>query len=318
MDGFDGFPFGIQVIFRLNRHSMFFDDEYECERERNPWADRAEKSTAASRRENEAKGKFDFLRSQMELALYENTMTTIGLACHATSKSPLKLLPKDVMEHVLGFSGCTKPTRSAVKTAAAGRSGLAIVPLVGWRQKKNAPDETPLNLADVSLFQPGIKIVIPLTKPNLHLTGPCYRDLRKHVHNYANWDVRRTAATEHQKQEYKESRKGTVYFINAIYSVSRKAPGKRKRGKLATAAGGGKKKSPPELLLSSGTQGKATFALQAAIQSAASDANGNVEPEIFQRALDAGYSKHFILGNLDSLKDTKLPAKKTKQVEEEE
>ena len=145
-------------------------------------------------------------------------------------------------------------------------------------------------------------------------------DLRKHVHNYANWDVRRTAATQQQKEEYKERRKGTVYFINAIYSVPGKASGKRKRGKSTTTAtlGGGKKKSPPELLLSSGTQGKATFALQAAIQSAASDANGNVEPEIFQRALDAGYSRHFILGNLDSLKDTKLPAKKTKQVEEEE
>jgi len=322
------FEFG---IFRMIAQQIQLRYSYNDDR----WANASEKSAAAIRREDEAKDKFDHLKSQMELALYENTMTMIGLAIHAkeSNKSPLKLLSSDVMEHVLGFAACTKPMGASVKSIATGRTGgsLAIVPFEGWgsaaapsklrSEKKNAPDEAPLNLADMSMYQPGCKIIIPLTKPNLHLTGPCYRDLRKHVKSHANWDVQRTAATPQEKRQYKETRRGKVYFINVIYKVPGKVvAGKRKRetstATTAAAASGGKRKSPLEAL-SSEMQANATSVLQAAIQSAANDANGNVEPEVFQRALDAGYSKHFIYGkmNLDSIKDTKPPAKKMKAEE---
>ena len=82
-----------------------------------------------------------------------------------------------------------------------------------------------------------------------------------------------------------------------------------KRRKTKSATGGGQRKDPPPEPLSPKTQGKATSALQAAIQSAV-DADGTVDPVLFQTALDAGYSNHFVLdkvaAHLETLEDTKL------------
>ena len=78
----------------------------------------------------------------------------------------------------------------------------------------------------VSLYKPGNKIgPIPLTKPNCHLTGPCWRDFSRQVRQYEGWDVKRVAATPEQKKGYRETRRGKVYFINAYYTV----PGSKKR-----------------------------------------------------------------------------------------
>jgi hypothetical protein len=107
---------------------------------------------------------------------------------------------------------------------------------------------------------PGMKIIIPLTVPNEHLTAPRYRDLRKHVKDHPNWDVKRVVATPAQKQEYRVTRKGSVYFISVVYTV----PGMitkttRKRKKSSDTASSstddvGERKSPPELLLSPGDE----------------------------------------------------------------
>lgn len=148
---------------------------------------RAEKSAAATRREGEAKSKFDYLRAQMELATHDNVMTTIGLSVQprASNRSPLRSLPPDVMRKVLGYAGIDKPKGTTiVKRAARARdaSGGAIAPYDGFFEATKSPrsakvgeEEIMLNLIDMSLFQAGSKIVFPLTKPNLHLTGPCYR-----------------------------------------------------------------------------------------------------------------------------------------------
>jgi hypothetical protein len=36
-------------------------------------------------------------------------------------------------------------------------------------------EQEPLDLTDLSIYRSGEVIVIPLTKPNEHLTGPCWR-----------------------------------------------------------------------------------------------------------------------------------------------
>ena len=130
----------------------------------NPWSHANEKSAAAQGRENQARWKFDHLNNQMDLALYENTMTTIGLACHAKSDSPLKLLPPGVMNSILAFVGCTKPgLMPGVKASLDRRTNNnAIVPFAGL-----GTPESQLNLGDVSLFHPGEKIVIPFSKVSM-------------------------------------------------------------------------------------------------------------------------------------------------------
>lgn len=174
---------------------------------RGRYANRAEKSTAASRREVEVRSNFDYLRSQMDLAVYENAATAIGLGCvhrgpddpRGANASPLRLLPPDVLEHVLGYALVRPRGTADVRRAVAEkeRTGTnAIVPLEGRRggapkKKKRGGGKgggdgddgaeagggggTVTNLADASIFVPGAKIVIPLAEPNQHLTGPCYR-----------------------------------------------------------------------------------------------------------------------------------------------
>lgn len=175
------------------------------------------------------------------------------------------------------------------------------------------------------------------------------------MHKFPRWELKRTAATPAQKELYKETRRGKVYFINAVYTH----PGKPGRKRKATAAappaskkkkekGGGERcarkgaevaaaqvptgdrKSPPELIMGGKSppehqlrgksslqpeaRGGASSALDEAIQSAADDARGDVDPDALRRAMDAGYSRQFVLdkiaAHLDSIKDTKPPAKK--------
>ena len=115
----------------------------------------------------------------MDLALFENTMTIIGLGQRNKSKSPLKLLSSDTLKNVLAYAGI-KPKGKKIKRIAKGRGeDLALRPFVGYTgthfKSLKHKDETRLNLADMNVLQPGSKLTIPLTKPNLHLTGPCYR-----------------------------------------------------------------------------------------------------------------------------------------------
>ena len=63
---------------------------------------------------------------------------------------------------------------------------------------------------------------------------------------------------------------------------------KAKARKVAVSA-------PQQVLLSPGTQGRATSALQGVVQLATENSAGTVDTQAFQRAIAAGYSKHFIL-----------------------
>ena len=111
-----------------------------------------------------------YLKSQIDLALFENTMTVIGLGQLNKSKSPIKLLSSDTLEHVLAYAGIKPPKGANIKAVAKSRGkDLAI---------NVKTEDARLNLADMNVLQPGTKLTIPLTKPNLHLTGPCYRGKR--------------------------------------------------------------------------------------------------------------------------------------------
>ena len=66
-------------------------------------------------------------------------------------------------------------------------------------EEEEEEDNVGINLADLALYTPGKKISIPLTLPNHHMTGPCYRDLRKHIISKDGWDVKRVAATPEQR-----------------------------------------------------------------------------------------------------------------------
>ena len=60
--------------------------------------------------------------------------------------------------------------------------------------------ETGIDFNDMSIYEPGSKITIPLTKPDFHLTQPCFRDLRKHVKKNPGWDLQRVALSEDEKK----------------------------------------------------------------------------------------------------------------------
>lgn len=272
----------------------------------NPWANAREKSSAASHREDVATSKFDYVKQQMQMAIIENTKTIIGMGCLPQSTSPFRLLSPELVENIYSYLGYPQPDENV----ARGRSGLAIVPFEGWRRRRNDPgdQEVGMNLADMTLFAPGSKITIPLTSPAHHLTSPCYRDLRKHIKKCAGWDVKRIAATPEQKKQFKQYRKGKVFFVNVVYEVG---PGKKK----ATKGSKHPRKSPGDPIpepLSPEQQGEATSALDEAVQSAG--INGKIDPVRLQTAIDAGYSKCFLLGKAneywDSVKDTKPPAAK--------
>lgn len=284
-----------------------FHDDY------NPWHGRAEKSGSAKHREVVATKKFDYLETQMKMALFENTKVVLGLGIKSNN-SPLRLLSVELIDHVMSFvGGSVKGNRA--KEVSRNRSGLAIIPFEGCQYRdcgskprgNNAEEEEEdnvgINLADLDLYTPGKKISIPLTLPNHHMTGPCYRDLRKHIISHEGWDVKRVAATPQERREYRETRKGKSYFINAVYKVQGVEP-KKKRSR----------KSPPEKAksLTAEEEGVAKTALEKAVASAEND--GEVDPGCLQQAINAGYSKQFVLGKAadrwNEMKDTKPSAAK--------
>ena len=281
---------------------IFYDD---LEVGFNPWANAREKSAAAMHREDDARSKFDYLASQMNMAIIENTKVMIGLGCQPKSESPLKVLSSDLVDHIMGYVGLEPPSDPRI---AMERSGLGIIPYEGWQRLRTGGldhDTGGVDLANLNLFQPGKKIIIPFSKPNHHLTQPCYRDLHQYIKRHTGWDIRRVAATPMQKIEYNEQRKGKVYFTNVTYAVPG-CPARKKRAR---------KLDPVPEPLSPIVQNAATSALDNAVSSA--EVNGIVDPVCLQDAMNVGYSKHFILGRAaerwESLKDTKPPAKKSRR-----
>jgi hypothetical protein len=120
-----------------------------------------------------------------------------------------------------------------------------------------------------------------LRQKNLLLSTDFSRAVRKNH----GWDVKRIAATPEEKKKFRENRKGKVYFINVHYTVpgaaSNNAKAKKPRAKKA--------KAPAK------SNEDASRVLRDAISSAVESATGEVDANCLQRALDAGYSEHFIL-----------------------
>lgn len=72
-------------------------------------------------------------------------------------------------------------------------------------------------------LEAGFRETIELLKPSCHLTQACWKSFRAHVLSFEGWTAKRRAATETEKKESKEKRKGTVYFTEVTYSVKKVA-----------------------------------------------------------------------------------------------
>ena len=101
--------------------------------------------------------------AQMDVAIYENTMTMLALGRKGASESCLRHLSDDMFTQVLDFAGVKKPSGSTVKLFASRRPTETneIIPLVGYSTRppraKNPPT---MNLADSTLFEAGAKISV--------------------------------------------------------------------------------------------------------------------------------------------------------------
>jgi len=93
------------------------------------------------------------------------------------------------------------------------------------------------NAFDKMLAGAGTNPATPMAKfellpPHVHLTGPCWRDFKKHVGRFPGWSVSRRVATEEEKSKSGETRKGAVHFVECAY----KPPKPGKAAKPPTAA----------------------------------------------------------------------------------
>ena len=180
----------------------------------------SEKSRSASAREKTASVLFLAAKAQLEHALWEKTKRTILVGRqHPASNSPLKLLPSVSMKQILDF------VRTAKKVPAADDATLVV--LDDNRTKtshhsattrgrddrphtKKATTTEEVDLTKDSLYKPGNKIVIPLTKLGFHLTAPCWRDFGRAVRSHPGWNVKRIVPNPKSKK---------AYFIHAVYTV---------------------------------------------------------------------------------------------------
>ena len=186
-----------------------------------------------------------------------------------------------------------------------------------------------VDFSDLSLYEPGNKIVIPLTLPSFHLTQPCFRDLKKHVAKSSGWELKRSKCTAEEKKRHKVTRKSNAYFVNAIYKVPGTAAKKKKKSKKkasaksASASASGSASTSTKKRAATTTKAtkkpvykanpEATAALQAALNSA-QEGNGVVDPACLKAALGFGYSKAFIDAKVDEQEalNVKPAAKKMK------
>lgn len=76
---------------------------------------------------------------------------------------------------------------------------------------------------------PGSAVTIPLSSPNLHLTGPCYRDFAKHVRSFDGFHSKRIRVTGSEKYQYAMGGKHSVYWILIVFRMPiRRPPNKTK------------------------------------------------------------------------------------------
>lgn len=169
-----------------------------------PWGG-AEKSRHAKRRERETTAKFDSIKNNMETAMVENTIVEVRAP---DSTAPLKSVPTVLMNNILGFvfgkgykgieakEDATASSSSAVAASSAtakagGRRSRKSVNYSeldvdatqgkGGKKASKKSKESEFDFNDMSLYEPGNTITIPLSKPDHHLTQPCYRGTCSYV-----------------------------------------------------------------------------------------------------------------------------------------
>ena len=204
----------------------------------NPWCGSAEKSQSAKRREKTATDKFTLARGKVEAAWIGNKVRVIQLGCKPESASMFRLLPSVSIEQIVDYVRPKPAAAAAVVTASSTPTKATAANVKAAPAKAAVDDEeeaaTAVDVMD-SLYEPGTKMVIPLLEPNCHLTGPCWRDFSRAVRDHAGWDVKRIEATPEEKKTFRETRKGKVFFISAIYTVPG-GPSKKKKKRAKKAA----------------------------------------------------------------------------------
>ena len=253
------------------------------------------------------------------------------------SNSHLKHLPSDALNNVYGYLLGKEFEND--EDADISDQITKSIPRIDPRARtvKNASDKKlqfGVDFSDLSLYEPGNKIVIPLTMPNFHLTQPCFRDLKKHVIKSSGWELKRVVCTNEEKKLHKVTRKSNAYFVNAIYKVPGTAPKKKKAKKKNSAKNASASASASASTASASTRDTkkraapatkatkkpvykanpaATAALQAALESA-NEGNGVVDPTCLKAALGFGYSKTFIDAKVEEQEalNVKPAAKKMK------
>jgi len=129
--------------------------------------------------------------------MIENTMIELRTS---TNDTPLKAVPTVVMNNVLSFvfgknyKGLDTEKEQSVAVAASASSKSAGTG-GGRRARKKvnysemnvdkmgndltkvskAEVEADIDFNDMTLYEPGNKVTIPLTRPDYHLTQPCFR-----------------------------------------------------------------------------------------------------------------------------------------------
>ena len=56
-----------------------------------------------------------------------------------------------------------------------------------------------------------------LLDPSCHLTGPCFRDFKKHVKTRPGWDAKQRRATEQEKAQYRPTGRGHANWTDITY-----------------------------------------------------------------------------------------------------
>lgn len=128
-----------------------------------------------------------------------------------------------------------------------------------WSEKSGAAEarEASARAAfdDALTKTPGAATTLELLKPSTHLTQPCWRDFKKYVERHPGWSAKRRKASDAEKRQHGETRKGTCYFVD----VSFKPPTAPKAPKAGSKA---MKKAPGEAAAQKAAQAQKTAQAQ--------------------------------------------------------
>lgn len=192
----------------------------------NPWYGASEKSASACRREQRVMEEFDAARGKLESAIVNYKVRVVELGCKQESNSMLRQLPSDTVDLILDYVRKNKgqtPSEQHSSMMANARAGQFTnhAPRIVQSAQAMQGNKAKEGLDIKALFVPGKKHNFLLSTPDLHLTGPCWRDFSRYVRTHEGWNVKRKAATSEEKKQFRQTRNGAVYFINAVYSIPR-------------------------------------------------------------------------------------------------